>query len=113
MEFGDAVAIVPSRYLIRRLSWGQVKMDPDIWYLTGLETVYAHLSQITSKPGDQVEAGQLLGLGGRTGRATGSHLHFEVRYLGLALDSRLLINYENGELLANNISVPRSRLTTN
>ena len=43
MEFGDAVAIVPSRYLIRRLSWGQVKMDPDIWYLTGLETVYAVL----------------------------------------------------------------------
>ena len=41
MEFGDAVAIVPSRNLIRRLSWGQVKMDPDFWYLTGLETVYA------------------------------------------------------------------------
>jgi len=29
MEIGDAVAIVPSRYLIRRLSWGQVKTDPD------------------------------------------------------------------------------------
>ncbi len=43
MEIGDAVAIVPSRYLIRRLSWGQVKMDPDFWYLTGLETVYAVL----------------------------------------------------------------------
>ena len=43
MEIRDAVAIVPSRYLIRRLSWGQVKMDPDFWYLTGLETVYAVL----------------------------------------------------------------------
>lgn len=79
-------------------------------HYNGLETVYAHLSKISATPGDEVEAGQLLGLGGRTGRATGSHLHFEVRYLGLALDSRLLINYENGELLANNIRVPRNRL---
>lgn len=48
----------------------------------GLESLYAHLSKLLVKPGDVVDAGTLIGLGGNTGRSFGSHLHFEVRYLG-------------------------------
>lgn len=58
----------------------------------GLETLYAHLSQRNVKPGDHVEAGQVLGLGGNTGRSYGSHLHFEVRYMGEPIDPNYLVD---------------------
>ena len=48
----------------------------------GLETLYAHLSKRLIKEGDEVAGGDLIGLGGNTGRSYGSHLHFETRYLG-------------------------------
>ncbi len=48
----------------------------------GLETLYAHLSKRIVKEGDELSTGEVLGLGGNTGRSFGSHLHFETRYLG-------------------------------
>lgn len=66
----------------------------------GLETVYGHLSRILVESGQQITAGQSLGLGGNTGRSYGSHLHFEMRYLGQALDTQDFIDYEKGELKA-------------
>lgn len=64
----------------------------------GLETVYAHLSKLLVEPGQPIKAGEILGLGGNTGRSHGSHLHFEIRYLGQALDSEDFIDFEKGEL---------------
>jgi murein DD-endopeptidase MepM/ murein hydrolase activator NlpD len=52
----------------------------------GFETLYAHLSEATVKPGDTVAAGQKLGLAGCTGTCTGTHLHFELRENGEPLD---------------------------
>jgi murein DD-endopeptidase MepM/ murein hydrolase activator NlpD len=52
----------------------------------GVETRYAHLSKIMVRPSDRVDAGQVLGRSGATGRATGAHLHFEVRLDGRAVD---------------------------
>lgn len=49
---------------------------------TGYQTLYAHLSAVTSGCGQSVVQGQTIGLGGSTGNSTGAHLHFEVRYLG-------------------------------
>jgi murein DD-endopeptidase MepM/ murein hydrolase activator NlpD len=66
----------------------------------GLETVYGHLSRIIVESGQQITAGQVLGLGGNTGRSSGSHLHFEIRYLGQALDTQDFIDYDKGELKA-------------
>ncbi len=62
----------------------------------GLETYYAHLSKILVKPGDFIVNGQPLGLGGRTGRATTEHLHFEIRENKKAYNPELVYDFENG-----------------
>lgn len=64
----------------------------------GLETYYAHLSQRDVEVGDWVVAGQQIGLGGSTGRSTGPHLHFEVRYKGQSFDPERIIDFKSGEL---------------
>lgn len=64
----------------------------------GLETYYAHLSERSVQMGDWVVAGQQIGLGGNTGRSTGPHLHFEVRYRGQSFDPERIIDFKTGEL---------------
>ena len=64
----------------------------------GLETVYGHLSRPLVDEYEPVKAGYVLGLGGNTGRSTGSHLHLEMRYLGEAIDPATVINFETGKL---------------
>ena len=64
----------------------------------GLETFYAHLSKRSVEVGDWVNAGDVIGLGGSTGRSTGPHLHFETRYNGFAFDPQWLIDFEKGLL---------------
>ncbi|MDR1880817.1 MAG: peptidoglycan DD-metalloendopeptidase family protein [Tannerellaceae bacterium] len=62
----------------------------------GLETVYGHLSRFLVGVDDIVKAGDAIALGGNTGRSTGSHLHFETRFLGQALNPADIIDFENG-----------------
>lgn len=64
----------------------------------GFETVYGHLSQPLYDENERIMAGDVLGLGGNTGRSTGSHLHFEIRYLGNAFNPELLLDVEKHEL---------------
>jgi murein DD-endopeptidase MepM/ murein hydrolase activator NlpD len=57
----------------------------------GLFSLYLHLSDFKVKEGDQVETGQLIGLSGGSGRATGPHLHLAIRWQGVYLDPALLL----------------------
>lgn len=60
----------------------------------GLETIYGHMSKHLVAPDQIVRAGEPIGLGGNTGRSTGSHLHFETRFLGQFIDPELLFDFE-------------------
>lgn len=79
-----------------------------IRHKNGLETVYAHLSKILVESGQMITAGSILGLGGNTGHSFGSHLHFEIRYLGQAFDTQDFIDFEKGELRSNCFMVRKS-----
>lgn len=57
-----------------------------VLHTDGSESLYAHLQYAYVRPGEVVEAGQLLGAAGRSGRATGAHLHFELYRQGTACD---------------------------
>lgn len=62
-------------------------------HYNGLETLYGHMSKALAQPGQFVKAGEMIGLGGSTGRSTGPHLHYEVRYQGNPLDPELMYNF--------------------
>ena len=65
----------------------------------GLETLYGHMSKVLVEEGQHVKAGQPVGLGGSTGRSTGPHLHFELRYLGNPINPRDAIDFNTGKIL--------------
>lgn len=73
----------------------------------GLETYYAHLSERSVEVGDWVVAGQQIGLGGNTGRSTGPHLHFEVRYKGQSFDPERIIDFTTGDLRRSELLLKR------
>lgn len=74
-------------------------------HYNGLETIYGHLSKRLIKVGQHVKAGELIGYGGNTGRSSGPHLHFEVRYQGNAINPKSLYHFESDTLLHNNFNL--------
>ena len=73
----------------------------------GLETYYAHLSKRHVAPGTRVRAGEEIGLCGNTGRSRGSHLHFEIRYNGNAMNPEDVISCETRTLIKPNLRLTR------
>ena len=79
----------------------------------GLETIYAHLKSIKVKVNDTIKAGDLIGLGGRTGRATCNHLHFETRLFGEPFDSNKYIDLNMFALQADKVYYKNKQFVTN
>lgn len=74
-------------------------------HYNGLETIYAHFSKLLVVPGMSIRAGEPIGLGGSTGRSTGPHLHFEVRYKGVAFNADKIIDFSTNSLRSDSVYV--------
>ena len=72
-----------------------------IRHYNGLETIYGHMSKHLVREDQHVRAGDPIGLGGNTGRSTGSHLHFETRLCGVALNPALMFDFRNQDVTGN------------
>lgn len=77
-------------------------------HLNGIETLYGHLSKINVKVNQKVKAGDIVGLGGRTGKATANHLHFETRYNGNAFNPIIMMDFATFELLSDTLILDRA-----
>lgn len=91
----------------RNYSYGNIVI---LFHKNGLETYYAHMSQLLVQPNHVVKSGDPIGLGGNTGRSRGSHLHFEVRYLGAPIDAQYLIDFVEYKLLHEKFPVCKETL---
>ena len=103
LETGDLVGSAfdgKVRIAKKSKSYGNVVV---IRHNNGLETYYAHLSKIKVEVGQEVYAGQIIGLGGNTGRSRGSHLHFEVRYLGQPINPTEIISFTEHKLVCDTL----------
>ena len=75
----------------------------------GLETIYGHMSKHLVVENQDVKAGDPIGLGGNTGRSTGSHLHFETRLCGVALNPALMFDFHNQDVTGDFYNFRRNR----
>ena len=75
----------------------------------GLETIYGHMSKHLVVENQEVKAGDPIGLGGNTGRSTGSHLHFETRLCGVALNPALMFDFHNQDVTGDFYTFRRSQ----
>ena len=86
----------------RNRSYGNLVI---IHHANGLETYYAHMSKREVSAGDYVKSGDLIGLCGNTGRSFGSHLHFEIRYMGNAMNPEDVLDCETHGLISNTLTL--------
>ena len=99
LESGDSV-VAAFDGVVRFAGWnrGGYGNLVIIRHYNGLESYYAHLLKINVVRNQEIKSGDLVGLGGRTGRAYGDHLHFELRYKDNSFDPEIIIDPENKSL---------------
>ncbi|MCZ2140453.1 MAG: peptidoglycan DD-metalloendopeptidase family protein [Bacteroidia bacterium] len=107
MEVGDPVYAIFDgvvRVAKRSADYGYVVL---IRHYNGLETLYAHFDQLLAYTGKPVRSGEIIGLAGSTGRSTGPHLHFEVRYKGEKIDPNKIIHFPNGSIFSDTLQIDK------
>jgi murein DD-endopeptidase MepM/ murein hydrolase activator NlpD len=107
MEVGDPVYAMFDgvvRIAKRSADYGYVVL---IRHYNGLETLYAHFNQLLVYSGQPVRSGDIIGLAGSTGRSTGPHLHFEVRFKGEKVDPNKIVYFPSGSLLSDTLQIDK------
>jgi len=96
---GDVVrSVLPGKVRFVGYSSGHGK-TVIVRHANEIETVYAHLSSYGVKENEIISEGQVIGLGGNTGRSTGSHLHLEVRYKGVCIHPEYVFNFDGSQTI--------------
>ena len=94
------------------VDWGGYGKFMVVRHYNGLETLYGHLSKQSLEAGTFVKAGDEIGLGGNTGRSTGSHLHFETRFEGNPFNPNQVFNFGTGEPLSDHLLITAQTFNT-
>lgn len=106
LDTGDSVRSVFDG-VVRIVKWdgGGYGNYVVVRHYNGLETLYGHLSKQLVKTGQYVKAGELIGWGGSTGRSSGPHLHFEVRYMGNPFDPERMYDFPDYALMSEDFKI--------
>lgn len=106
LESGDSV-VAAFDGIVRYSGWNNSGYGNTvvIRHYNGIETLYAHLLNVNCSVGQRVKAGELIGHGGASGRATCNHLHFETRLKDNAFDPELIFNVHTGLVVADNVPI--------
>lgn len=114
LKTGDSVKVAWSGVIVssefNRGGYGNLVI---VKHDNGLETYYAHLSKLLVSTGMIVKSGDIIGLGGNTGKSFGSHLHFEIRYSGTILNPESIINFYAGCVRDINVFIPCKEVIKN
>ncbi len=94
------------RFAQKKGGYGNVVI---VRHYNGLETVYGHLNKINVEEGQVLSSGELIGLAGNTGKSTGPHLHFEVRFKGAPVDPQYFISFDYGRLMFNTVTFKKNK----
>lgn len=110
VNLGDTiVAAFTGRVRIVRYDSGGYGKFVVIRHSNGLETIYGHLSKQLVDENQVVRAGEPIGLGGSTGHSTGNHLHFETRFLGVAINPAVMFDFPHQDIVADTYTFRKVR----
>ena len=109
LEIGDSVfAVFDGIVRIAKVNRGGYGNYVLIRHKNGFETLYGHLDEYHVKEGMEVKAGELIGKGGNTGRSTGPHLHFEMRYWGHSIDPTHIFDFQQAKITTQDFTLTRN-----
>ncbi len=92
------VAAYPGKVIVSKYNKGGYGHYVVVEHEDGLQTLYGHLEERAVRVGDIVFPGDIVGLAGNTGKSSGAHLHFEIRYKDINIDPAKVVNFPKWEL---------------
>ncbi|PWJ57512.1 murein DD-endopeptidase MepM/ murein hydrolase activator NlpD [Fibrobacter sp. UWR4] len=104
------VAAYPGKVIMSKYNKGGYGHYVLVEHENGLQTLYGHLAARSVKVGDYVYPGDIVGLAGNTGRSSGAHLHFEIRYGEINIDPATIINFPKWELQPGVDNLPKKKV---
>ena len=104
------VAAFPGTVVVSKYNQGGYGHYVMVEHENGLSTLYGHLSERLVKVGEKVYPGDIVGLAGNTGKSSGAHLHFEIRYGEINIDPETIVDFPNWELKPGVEHVPKKKI---